>query len=58
MAQIQALVDNLTPTILKVDLSDNEDVCDEHVKKLVKRCNKITYLNLRWTSITVDSVHR
>ena len=35
MAQIQALVDNLTPTILKVDLSCNENVYDEHVKKLV-----------------------
>ena len=57
MAQIQALVDNLTPTILKVDLSDNENVYDEHVKKLVKRCNKITHLNLSWTSITIDSVH-
>ena len=57
MAPIQALVDNLTPTILKVDLSDNGSVHDEHVKKLVKRCNKITHLNLRWTSITIDSVH-
>ena len=56
MAPIQALVDNLTPTILKVDLN-TESVHDEHVKKLVKRCNKITHLNLRWTSITIDSVH-
>ena len=56
MAQIQALVDNLTPTILKVDLN-LRSVHDEHVKKLVKRCNKITHLNLRWTSITIDSVH-
>ena len=56
-AQIQALVDNLTPTILKVDLSENDNVYDEHVKKLVKRCNKITHLNLSWTSITIDSVH-
>jgi hypothetical protein len=56
MAPIQALVDNLTPTILKVDLN-LRSVHDEHVKKLVKRCNKITHLNLRWTSITIDSVH-
>ena len=57
MAQIQALVDNLTPTILKVDLSDNENVYDEHVKKLVKRCNKITHLYLNSPRITNNSVH-
>ena len=54
---IQALVDNLTPTILKVSLSWQKDLQDEHVKKLVKRCNKITHLDFRETSITNDSVH-
>ena len=40
-----------------MDLSENDNVYDELVKKLVKRCNKITHLNLSWTSITIDSVH-
>ena len=54
---IQALVDNLTPTILKVSLTFQENLQDEHVKKLVKRCNKITHLDFCNTSITNDSVH-
>jgi hypothetical protein len=54
---IQALVDNLTPTILKVNLGYSKNLQDEHVKKLVKRCNNITHLNLYSTKITNDSVH-
>jgi hypothetical protein len=54
---IQALVDNLTPTILKVNLGYSKNLQDEHVKKLVKRCNNITHLNLYHTKITNDSVH-
>ena len=54
---IQALIDNLTPTILKVNLGGQENLQDEHVKKLVKRCNNITHLDLRSTEITNDSVH-
>ena len=54
--QIQALVDNLTPTVLKVGLNNQKNVKDEHVKKLVERCNKITHLNLSFTGITNDSV--
>ena len=53
---IQALVDNLTPAILKVGLNNQKNVKDEHVKKLVERCNKITHLNLSFTKITNDSV--
>ena len=57
LPQIQALVDNLTPTILKVNLSHQNNLNDEHVKKLVKRCNKITHLDLSFsTLITNDSV--
>ena len=56
-SQIQALVDNLTPTILKVSLRRQENLQDEHVKKLVQRCNKISHLDLSITSITNDSVH-
>ena len=53
----QALVDNLTPTILKVTLGFQKDLQDEHVKKLVKRCNKITHLCFNSTIITNNSVH-
>ena len=54
---IKALVDNLTPTILKVSLGGQKNLQDEHVKKLVKRCNNITHLDLSSTSITNNSVH-
>ena len=54
---IQALVDNLTPTILKLSLARQGNLRDEHVKKLVKRCNNITHLDLSETSIANDSVH-
>jgi hypothetical protein len=57
LPQIQAVVDNLTPTILKVNLSHQNNLNDEHVKKLVKRCNKITHMDLSFsTLITNDSV--
>ena len=56
-SQIQALVDNLTPTILKVSLTWQNNLQDEHVKKLVKRCDKITHLDFCHTLITNDSVH-
>ena len=54
---IQALVDNFTPTILKLSLKWQRNLQDEHVKKLVKRCNKITHLDLSGTSITNESVY-
>ena len=53
--QIQVLVDKMTPTILKLDLAF-QNFTDEHVKTLVKRCNKITHLDLTCTQITNDSV--
>ena len=52
-----AMANNLTPNILKVDLSSNENFTDRHVKILVKRCNKITELDLSFTSITNDCVN-
>jgi len=55
--QIQALVDNLTPTILKVDFGAQRNLRDEDVKKMIKRFNNITHLNLSDTAITNDSVH-
>ena len=53
---LSAIVNNLTPKILKVDLSYNRNLEDNHVMALVKRCSKITELNLRGTSITNNSV--
>ena len=52
-----ALVYNLTPKIMKVDFSSNHTVLkDRHVMTLVERCQKITELNLSFTSITNDCV--
>ena len=51
-----ALVDNLTPDILKLNLSSQSCVTDEHVNTLVRRCNKITELDLSFTDITNGSV--
>ena len=53
---VRALVDNLTPNILKLNLSRQECVTDEHVNTLVRRCNKITELDLSSTEITNGSV--
>ena len=53
---IQILVDKLTSTILKVNLDGQKVLSDKHVKKLVKRCNKITHLSVRCTLITNDSM--
>ena len=53
---IQVLVDKLTPTILKVNLAFQGSLTDEHVKTLVKRCNRITHLDLAYTQTTNDSV--
>ena len=53
---ICALVDNLTPNILRLNFGCQESVQDKHVKTLVRRCNKITELDLSGTSITNDSV--
>ena len=55
-SNIRALVDNLTPTILKVGFGAQRNLRDEDVKKMVKRCNNITHLDLSWTPITNDSV--
>ena len=51
-----ALVNNLPPNILKLNLSYQLCVHDKHVKTLVRRCNKITELNLSFTEITNDSL--
>ena len=51
-----AIVNNLTPKILKVDLSYNRNLEESHVMALVKRCSKITELELSGTSIPNNSV--
>ena len=53
---ICALVDNLPTNILKLQLASQECVTDKHVTTLVRRCNKITELDLSFTDITNDSV--
>ena len=53
---IRALVVNLTPDILKLDLSSQECVTDKHVNTLVCRCNKITELDVSFTEIGNDSI--
>ena len=53
---ICALVDNLTPNILKLNLCSQKCVTDKHVNALVHRCNKITELDLSFTLITNDSM--
>ena len=54
--QVCALVENLTPNILKLDLGGRQ-VEDKHVTTLVQRCKKIKELKLSHPSITNDSVN-
>ena len=51
-----ALVDNLTSNILKLELASQPLLHDKHVNTLVSRCNKITELDLSFTSISNDSM--
>ena len=53
---ICAFVDNLTPNILKLNLGFLKCLKDKHVNTLVRRCNKITEFDLKYSSITNDSV--
>ena len=49
---IKFLVSNLTSTVEKLNLDNLYDVKDDHVKTLVKRCDKLSLLILRQTPIT------
>ena len=51
-----ALVNNLTPNILKLHLSCQQCFQDKHLNTLVERCKKITELELTFTSITNESM--
>ena len=53
---LNAMVNNLTPNIRKVDLGNCKYLQDKHVKLLVERCNRITELKLAYTSVTNDSL--
>ena len=53
---VYALVDNLTPNILKLQLGSQPWVGSQHVNTLVHRCNKITELGLSSTTICNGSV--
>ena len=54
--QLCALIDNLTPNILKLQFGSQHFLRDHHVAALVQRCIKITELNLYDTSISNGSV--
>ena len=50
------LAKNLTPKIKRLNLYYQRDLKDEHVNALVRRCNKITDLNLDGTAISKVSL--
>ena len=56
--EIDILVENLTPKIVKFRLGQiSRDITDEHVEKLVKRCNNLTVLDLSGsTGLTNNSL--
>ena len=53
---IEYLVNNLTVKMEKLSLFHLSAVSDEYIKILVKRCNRISALDLGSTSITDDSL--
>jgi len=53
---VDYLAKNLTPSILKLCLYQVGGIKDEHVNVLVRRCNKLTELNLCQSRITNRSV--
>ena len=53
---INFLVNNLTPQVEKLSIGSLRNLKDEHVKTLVARCNKLSVLNLKNTTITNDSL--
>ena len=53
---IKLLVNNLTSTVEKLNLGFLPRITDDHVKILVERCEKLSVLILRCTSITNNSL--
>ena len=52
---LEFLVENISPNVERFKLID-QDIKDDHVKILLKRCNKIKILSLEATYITNDSL--
>ena len=55
-ASINYLAKNLTEKVVKLNLGSQRYFKDEHAMKLIKRCKRITELNLNGTSITQNSL--
>ena len=54
---IEYICTNLTPNVLKIDLSSNE-VRDEHIESLVEQCKNLEHLDICETFIRYKSVTR
>ena len=54
--QLDLMIDSLPPNLLKIELSDFENLSDLHIEKLVRKCYKITEISLCYTKITNKSV--
>ena len=54
--QLDLMIDNFPPSLLKVDLSSCNDLTDFHIEKLAQKCNKITEISLFGTNVTKQSV--
>ena len=54
--QLDLMIDNFPPSLLKVDLSLCNNLTDFHIEKLAQKCNKITEISLWKTNVTNQSV--
>ena len=54
--QLDLMIDNFPPGLLKVDLTFCENLTDFHIEKLAQKCNKITEISLSVTNVTNQSV--
>ena len=54
--QLDLMIDNFPPSLLKVDLPYWQELTDFHIEKLAQKCNKITEIALSGTNVTKQSV--
>ena len=54
--QLNLMIDNFPPSLLKVDLPYWQELNDFHIEKLAQKCNKITEISLFGTNVTKQSV--
>ena len=54
--QLDLMIDNFPPSVLKIDLSWCNTLTDFHIEKLARKCNKITEISLWGTYVTNQSV--